>query len=222
MNFLKTNLACALLLSTAWVAAEDAQTQIQDSNSNITCGITGQERLEWVVKGTVGPQSLATGLFTAAIQTGQNRPREYGPHWDGFGKRYGLRLTGIATERAMEAGLGALWGEDPRYFRAEDHTFHGRFKHVIVMTVAARRTDGDLAAAYARFVAEPASNFLSNTWRPDSIANPTDALGRTAFAFAGRLAGNSFAEFWPDLKKRIFHRRKGFDAEEPNHRTSLP
>jgi len=46
------------------------------------------------------------------------------------------------------------------------------------------------------------------TWRADSTANTGDALGRTALGFVGKLAGNAFAEFWPDLKKRIHHRKE--------------
>jgi hypothetical protein len=197
----------AMLLATAYGAgqmtpATERQPKPEDSSYS---PITGKQRITWVVKGTIGPQSLATGLFTAAIQTAENRPREYGPHWDGYGKRYGLRLTGVGTEHVMEAGVGALWGEDPRYFRSRDSSFGGRMKNVMVMTVSARRTDGGLAPAYARFVAMPASNFVSNAWRPDSIANPSDAWGRTLFGFLGKLGGNAFTEFWPDAKRHIFH-----------------
>jgi len=78
-----------------------------------------------VIKSTVGPVSLAAGLFSAGFGTAMNRPREYDPHWEGFGKRYGMRLTGIATGNAMEATIGPLWGEDPRYFRATGQSFKG-------------------------------------------------------------------------------------------------
>jgi hypothetical protein len=200
---------CAILLSTCCAVSQETQCHLQDSIPDApSSAITGKQRLTWVVKGTVGPQSLATGIFTAGIQTAENRPREYGPHWEGFGKRYGLRLTGVATEHLMEAGLGALWGEDPRYFRAVDHAFSSRVKNAIVMTVVAPRADGHLAPAYARLIAMPASNFLSNTWRPGSIANTGDAAGRTVYGLLGRLAGNSFAEFWPDVKKRVFHSKQ--------------
>ncbi len=69
-----------------------------------------------------------------------NRPREYEPHWEGFGKRYGMRFTGIATGNAMEATIGALWGEDPRYFRATGQSFKRRMRNVVVLTFAVRRT----------------------------------------------------------------------------------
>lgn len=169
--------------------------------------INGRQRLNWFVKSTVGPVGLSAGVFSAAISTATDNPREYGPHWDGFGKRYGMRLTGISTGNAMEAGLGSLWGEDPRYFRAAGEPFKGRVKNIIVMTFAARRADGNLAPAYARYLGTAGNNFLSNTWRPDSQSSVSDACVRTLLGFAGRMGSNAFAEFWPDARKHIFRRK---------------
>ena len=168
--------------------------------------ITGEQRLQWFVKSTVGPQSLGSGLFTAAIGTARNSPKEYGGTWEGFGKRYGMRLTGISTGNAMEAGLGTLWGEDPRYFRAAGRSIKGRIGNAVLMTFAARRPDGGLGPAYARFAAIPGNNFLSNTWRADSQSSAGDAAMRTLWGFLGRMGSNAFQEFWPDISKRIFHR----------------
>ena len=136
-------------------------------------------------KSTVGPESLTAGMFTAGFGTARNRPREYGPHWEGFGKRYGMRFTGIATGNAMEAAVGSLWGEDPRYFRAAGQPFKGRIKNVIVMTFAARRADGNLAPAYARYIGTAGNNFLSNTWRADSQSGVGDACVRTLLGLRG-------------------------------------
>jgi hypothetical protein len=169
--------------------------------------ITNQQRLNWFVRSTVGQESLTAGLFTAGFGTGLNRPREYGPHWEGYGKRYGMRFTGIATGNAMEAALGSLWGEDPRYFRATSQSVKGRIKNVIAMTVVARQDDGTMAPAYARYIGTSGNNFLSNTWRADSESGVGDACLRTALGFAGRMGGNAFAEFWPTVTKHLFHKR---------------
>jgi hypothetical protein len=56
--------------------------------------LTTEARLKWA-SGTVSVQNLAGGIFASA-----------------WGKRYAMRLTGTSTSDAMEAGLGALWGED--------------------------------------------------------------------------------------------------------------
>ncbi len=172
--------------------------------------ITGKERLHWFVKSSAGPQSLVAGVFSAAIGTGLNRPHEYGPHWAGFGDRYGIRLTGVVTGNAMEASLGALWGEDPRYAPAVGQPFRARIKHVVVMTFAARRRDGDLHPAYARYIATAGNNFLSNTWREPSESTTGAAFERTALGFAGRAGSNAFQEFWPSIwpivTRHVLHR----------------
>lgn len=200
---------CALLLLCASAAGQmPLEPPVKAfGNTPISSGpITGRQRLRWFIRSTIGPESLTSGLFTAGFGTGINRPREYGPHWEGFGKRYGMRSTGIATGNAIEASVGALWGEDPRYFPTTGQSLRGRIKNVVVMTFFVRQPDGGLAPAYARYIGISGNNFLSNTWRADSESGVGDACLRTALGFAGRLGGNAFAEFWPTVNRHLFHR----------------
>lgn len=176
--------------------------QVKD---NAYTPITGRQRLGWYLTNTIGPQHLAGGVITSAFGTAVDRPKEYGPGWAGFGDRYGMRLTGIVTGNAMEASIGTLWGEDPRYFRVPDQPFKSRVRNIVKLTFVARRTDGSFAPAYARYIAVSGNNFLSNEWRVDSEANNHDAVLRTLEGFAGRMASNAFEEFWPDVKSRVFH-----------------
>ena len=169
-------------------------------------GIAPRERFKWVARSAVGLESLAGGVFSAGIGTATNSPREYHGTWEGFGKRYGMRLTGVATGNLIEAGLGSLWGEDPRYFRAAGEPFGGRVRNVIIKTFTARRPSGFYAPAYARYAAIAGNNFLSNTWRPDSEADTQHAALRTLWGLLSRMGGNAFREFWPDVQQRIFHR----------------
>lgn len=189
---------------TSALPARNASSQTQASY----VPITGKQRLHWFVMSSVGPQSLTAGVFSAAIGTGLDRPREYGPHWEGFGERYGIRLTGVVTGNAMEAGLGAIWGEDPRYFRATGQPLGKRIKHLVIMTFLARNRAGDLQPAYARYMATAGNNFLSNTWREPSESTVGAALERTALGFAGRMGSDAFQEFWPDVRQHVFHRSR--------------
>ncbi|MFZ0787659.1 MAG: hypothetical protein WBC67_14000 [Candidatus Acidiferrales bacterium] len=168
--------------------------------------ITGRQRLRWIITDTLWPEHLAGGVITSGFGTALDRPKEDGPHWGGFGERFGVRLTGVATSNVMEASVGALWAEDPRYFRNPDEPFRARVMSVIKQTFTARRSDGNFAPAYARYIAYSGSNFLANTWRPDSEANNHDAVLRTLEGFAGRMSSNAWDEFWPDVKAYAFHR----------------
>jgi len=98
-----------VILLSGSVAATDQEERetclISLAGEEVSCPISVQQRFHWVIKSTVGPESLTAGLFLAGIATARDTPEEYGPHWDGFGKRYGMRLTGIATSSVLEAWL---------------------------------------------------------------------------------------------------------------------
>jgi len=167
--------------------------------------ITGGGRIEWATMTTISLPSFGAGLANSAWGTGFDHPSEYGTSLKGFGKRFGLRLTGVATSNVMEAGLGrVLGGEDPRYERAGGESFGYRVGHVVKMTFIARNGSGDLAPAYARYAAISGSNFLSNAWRPDSDATAKQATIRIGLGFLGRMSANAFYEFWPDVKDRYW------------------
>jgi hypothetical protein len=167
--------------------------------------ITTRQRLRWFITNTIGPPHLAEGVFSSAIGTAMDRPKEYGAHWDGFADRYGMRMTGIAPGNVMEAGLGYMIGEDPRYFSARGLPFKQRFVNVFRLTFLAQHDDGSVGLAYARYSAILGNNLLSNCWRASSEANLQDALIRTAGGFASRAAANAFEEFWPSIKLHVFH-----------------
>jgi len=166
--------------------------------------LCGADRFKWFLQSTAGPASLAGGVVSSAFGTALNMPKEYGPHWEGFGKRYGMRLTGISTSNAMEAGLGALWEENPRYVRVGRGSVLSRIASCLKMTVAAERANtNERMPAYARYVAIVGNNFLSNTWRARSEADAAHAGIRLGLGFAGRAASNAFEEFWPSIRCRL-------------------
>ena len=167
-------------------------------------GRTNEQRLEWFVESTVGHRSLVAGVMSAGLGTGLNRPRGYGSIGQDFGRRYEMRFADISTGNAMEATLGAIWREDPRYYRVPKETFGRRVRNVIRMTFVAYRSDGNLAPAYARYIGIAGSNFLGNSWRANSEASLHDVALRTFTGFLGRMGSNALQEFWPDVKRRMF------------------
>jgi hypothetical protein len=204
-------LAACLFLPAAWAQSGASPDPSVDGPPGPTFlrtrPLTREERCAWFVDSTVGPKSLAAGVVSSAWSTAFNNPEEYGPHWDGFAKRYGMRLTGIAASNGIEAGLGSAWGEDPRYTSAADGSVWSRVKHAAKMTAYANNADGSVRPAYARYAGITGSNFLSNTWRAESDSTVGAATKRTALGFAGKFVSNAFDEFWPDIHKKLFGRK---------------
>jgi len=169
--------------------------------------ITGRQRLEWIVVGTVGLQSLTlVGPLSAGFQTAFNTPEEWGRGWDGFGKRYLAREADVAISNTLEAGVGAFWGEDPRYIPSGRKGIWPRARYAMKVVFLSQRRDGRLAPAWGRYVGNTLNNIIENTYLPPSVTTPGQTVLRSANGFLGRLGGNLWDEFWPDARRLIFQR----------------
>ncbi len=176
--------------------------------------ITGRERATWYLRSTTG-SAVGGSVLSAAWGTAWGTPREYPATWEHFGKRWALSMSGVVTGNAMEAGFGAMWGEDPRYHRIGGpvkQNLRAKINHILLSTVTATNRDGDRMPAYARYIGQTSSNFMQMAWRPESQSSAGDALVRTLYGFLGRMGGNAFNEFMPNIKER-FQRSKTDPAD---------
>jgi hypothetical protein len=166
--------------------------------------ITAGQRVYWVVDGTVGLRSLlAVGPYSAAWFTAWNTPEEWGRTWSGFGKRYLQREADVAISSSMEAGLGAIWGEDPRFVPSRRHGIWPRARFAMKTAFLAPRRDGHLAPAWGRYASNVFNNVIENTWLPPSVTTPGQTAYRSAAGMGGRVVGNLWDEFWPDAWKYL-------------------
>jgi hypothetical protein len=212
--------ACIWVFAATVSLASAQTTLLPASSSSSDQPITARQRADWFALNTLGPESLVCGMISAGWGTLFDRPSEYGPHWQGYAKRYGMRLTGVSVSNAMEASLGSIWGEDPRYRRSQSESMKGRVAHVIKMTFLAENRRGQLMPAYARYIAISGSNFISNVWRPESEATASNASIRIVLGFVGRMSSNAFQEFWPDVRHRLS--RQDLDAKVLPTTKNLP
>lgn len=166
--------------------------------------ITTSERINWIVDGTIGPNSLlVVGPIAAGWQTAWNQPEEWGRSWSGFGKRYLQREADVAISNSLEAGVGALWGEEPRYVRLGHGSIGARAKWAIKTAFVTQRRDGRLHAAWGRYVGNTLNNVIENSWLPPSSTTVGNTIYRSAAGFATRIGGNAWEEFWPDVRRLL-------------------
>lgn len=169
--------------------------------------ITGSERAGWIIDGTVGPRSLLIiGPLAAGWNTAFNTPPEWGRSWSGFGKRYAQREADVALSNTIEAGLGALWGEEPRYIRSGRKGIWRRAGYALKTSVVTQGRDGRLRPAWARYAGNTLNNVIENAWLPPSQTTAAQTALRSGMGFVTRMGGNLWDEFWPDawrlIKKR--------------------
>jgi len=183
---------CACCALAADAKAEDAASPL-----------TPSQRIGWIGTSLYGPTSVTAGVFVAGSETLTDWPPEWRRSVEGFARRYAARDAAIAMSNSIEAGLGAVWGEDPRYVRCGCDRLGNRASHAARLAVLAPRRDGHLAPAWARYAGTMTGNVVQNAWLPPSMTGWHQVLMREGSAFAGRFAGNLWSEFWPDVKHRL-------------------
>jgi hypothetical protein len=169
--------------------------------------IDSDQRFAWVVDGSVGRRSLGVGVIATVWQTAWDTPPEWNRGWSGTGKRYAAREADVTISNTLEAGLGALWGEEPRYIPSHRHGVGPRMRYAAKTVFLAQRPDGRLAPAWGRFIGNTVNNVIENAWLPPSVTTPRQTMVRSANGFLGRLIGNVYDEFWPDAQR--FRHRHG-------------
>jgi hypothetical protein len=177
----------------------DAPTQL---NSNYE-PITNEGRLVWFAKSSFGPLSIFDGIIVGGYQTAFKHPPEWGSGWTGFGDRFALRTADVALSNGIQASLGAMWGEDPRYFRQGEGSFGSRMGHAAYGVFMDRFRGGDYRPALARFAGIGGGNFINNYWHPAGMTSLTDEEERVGTGFASKFASDVFKEFWPDVRNHV-------------------
>ncbi len=213
--------ACPVVLVlalSAWPAAALAQpvgpdageqTSAKPLTADAYVPITTAERVHWIVDGTIGPESLfIVGPLSPAWQTAWNTPEEWGQGWSGFGKRYAQREADVAISNTIEAGLGAIWGEDPRYIPSARKGIWPRARYALKTSVLAQGRDGRLRPAWGRYAGNTLNNVIENAWLPPSQTTAAQTALRSGMGIVSRMGGNLWDEFWPDVVRLIKKRRK--------------
>jgi hypothetical protein len=166
--------------------------------------ITGTQRIDWIVDGTIGRRSLfVVGPLATVWQTGFNTPEEWGRGASGIARRYAQREADVAISNSIEAGLGALWGEDPRYIPSGRKGIWPRARYAIKTVFLAQGRDGRLRPAWGRYAGNTLNNLIENAWLPPSVTTPGQTVLRSSMGMLGRLGGNAWEEFWPDVVRRF-------------------
>jgi hypothetical protein len=166
--------------------------------------VTAAERVDWAVDGVIGIKSVAgVGPAAALWQTAWNTPEEWGRSWSGLGKRYAERMVDVSISNTLEAGLGALWHEDPRYIKSGRKGLWPRVRYAMKTSVLAPGRDGHLRPAWARYAGNTVNNVIENAWLPPSQTTPTMTAVRSGMGIVTRIGGNLWEEFWPDVVRHL-------------------
>lgn len=164
-------------------------------------------KLRFHAEDSLGLSSVGMSGVTAAYLQMTNSPTEWGRDASGYGKRVGSLVAYSGIRGVLALGLDSTLHQDPRYFRSVSTGFWRRAGHALRGTILTRTDRGGETLSTWRLGSAYGAAFISNQWYPDRLNNVRrgflNGSGLLGFDFAGNLA----TEFWPDIKRKISHRK---------------
>jgi hypothetical protein len=170
--------------------------------------LTPGQKFHLFARASFDPFAYAAAGLQAGLSQAQNEFPGYGQGAVGYGKRYGASL---ADEVSSNFFANFFWPvmlkEDPRYFRLG----HGSFKHRLGYSLAQEFvtvTDrGTRRFNFSNSLGAFSSGGLANLYYPSSDRGLSLTLSRSAISLVYGSAGGLIDEFWPDINRKLFHKR---------------
>jgi len=193
----------ALLLPTARLLAQgDATLTPPPSPAPATAStasftpLTLSQSYTYTLGQMFGPSALFRITAVASRDQYDKDPDEWKSSTSGYAERVASRFGLIVVRENVAFAVRALDHEDPRYLRSGKTGFWRRVGY------AAGHT---FMPAWSTFLGEYSAPFIAQQWRPDGI-EPGRELRSGTLGIGLTVVQNLGAEFWPDVKKKMFRR----------------
>jgi hypothetical protein len=143
----------------------------------------------------------------SGIAQAKNDPKQWGQGWGAYGKRYGASFADNSIGTYMTTAVfPSLLHEDPRYYQLGKGRFVHRAYHGINRLFVTRTDSGHDHFNYSESVGNAVAAAISNIYHVP--ADRTASRNTTTFAFLILYDGlsNELKEFWPDIRRKVFHK----------------
>ena len=167
-----------------------------------------EKMLYWLHEETA-PTSWFPTIVGPAVEQAANWDPKYGKDSGAFGERLGAAAVRGASMRFFsDSLLPTMTHEDPRYFRMAHGRKALRGLYAAERVFVTRRDDGSEGFNYSGVVGHAMASALTMAYYPDPSANGGVVARTFGLSLAGLAGGHLFTEFWPDVKVRVFQRKK--------------
>jgi hypothetical protein len=181
---------------------------VENSNQNIA-PMTAKEKWHLVWKNMVDPFNVGSAALGAAWSQATGTTPKYGRGTGALGERSGAAIGDFGSQTFFSTGVFAtVLHQDPRYFRKGPQSrFLPRVADSLEQIVVARQDSGAKTFNASNFLGMAAGIGFSNIYYPPASRTGTVMRGRIVTSLTGDAMGNLLSEFWPDIRRKLFHKK---------------
>jgi hypothetical protein len=165
--------------------------------------LTFKGKTDYYVKSMFSPETLArVGVMNGVGAIG-GISDDWGTGASAFGRRLGSRYASHFLSSTVRYGVGALHGEDPRFYRSGKQGFRARTGFVLSRTFVTQMDDGTTSIAAGRLAGNLAGNTLQSYMRVQNDDPILNGMMNAGFGLGTDAALRMVREFWPEIKKKF-------------------
>jgi hypothetical protein len=169
--------------------------------------LTTQEKFQTFVRSVYAPGTYTGASMDALTAKFLFPDRGYQPGWYGLGQYYGVMLANSETDLFFKRFLlPTLLKQDPRYYRNPDHSFSERVFYSASRVFVARADSGGQMFNGSMVLGSAARQALKDFYVPGERQGIAAIGSRVAFDLLREAGDNLMHEFWPDVRRKVFHR----------------
>jgi hypothetical protein len=185
-----------------------------ENESNVA-PLRWRQKFAITAKGVFDPYEFAVVGILSGIRQAENAYPAFGQGVAGYGKRYGTALADQVDGNIM---VGAVFPTvlrtDPRYFQRGQGRFVRRLGYAISRVFIARKDSGGNTFNFAEPVGNATAIAISNFYYPAADRGVSSGLHDWGIQMGIDALGNELKEFWPDIHRRLAHRKQVASSPE--------
>jgi len=147
----------------------------------------GKVRFNKYVKDMFGPAAIIKAVGNAGISTANSSPTEWGPHWDGFGKRVASNFGRDIISNTVKYGLDEAFTLDSRFYPSKKRDVRSRISNAVMSPVTTRNENGKRVLGFPHIIGVYTAGVVAaETWYParytykDGLKMGSISLGMSA------------------------------------------
>lgn len=170
--------------------------------------LSNKQKFRLFVRGTLDPFELVTVGISAGVSHANNDFPEYGEGAAGFGKRFGAGLAdGVSAGLFGAFVYPVVFHQDPRYFRSGEGPATRRVIHALGQEFVCHTDSGRQNFNFSKVLGALTASGISNVYYPPADRGFGATMNRTGIALINGSVGGLLDEFWPDIRRKVFHKQ---------------
>jgi hypothetical protein len=174
--------------------------------------LTSKQKLTIAAKDSFDyPLVLLAAAFAGLDQLGNDDP-SFGQGVKGYAHRLGAWYLDESIGNMMTEGIfPAMLHQDPRYFRKGSGSIMSRTGYAVSRVIITDKDGGAKQFNYSEWLGNATGVAISQAYHPDN-RTARDATELLLEQVGTDAISQVLKEFWPDIKRKVFHRGNAQDT----------